>query len=524
MSTDFKSYDEMPYTSYAFADSHPSRLHAVAQVFGLTAAPLENARVLELGCASGGNLTPLALYYPSIQLVGVDYSSVQIDDGIAIIEKIGLSNVQLKHMSITDITPDFGKFDYIICHGVYSWVPEDVQAAIMRVCHENLTDNGVAYISYNVYPGWKTHEIARDAMLFHTRNISDNRHEKVSHARGMIQYMHEMSTDGSMFRHIMNNESELIQNAQPYYIAHEFLETHNAPCYFSQFASRAQAHGLSYLGDTQLATMFVETLGDEHKQRLINASEGDQVMLEQYLDFLRNRSFRQTLLVKNTFAASLNRNINLEHLKKLALMLSLKRVETADPAAHQYENEHKQSITVYSATQQSALKILNSYCPNPIHYERLMQDIQHDIHQNFVEPELLSLIERLLIIGFIKPWSSVFTTPYTQINQDLPNHPQINALVAAHAIAAGHLTSHMHQNAPLNAVLTTLLPLLDGTRGIDELTQHVMMAVQQGQIQFQRHNTQESVTDAQEIEAEALFHTQRSIELLKNNGFLIQPT
>lgn len=523
MSADFKSYDEMPYTSYAFADSHPSRLHAVAQVFGLTAAPLENARVLELGCASGGNLTPLALYYPNMQLVGVDYSSVQIADGIAIIEKLGLRNVQLKHMSIADITPDLGKFDYIICHGVYSWVPAEVQDAIMRVCNDNLADNGVAYISYNVYPGWKTHEIARDAMLFHTRNISDAA-EQVSHARGMIQYMHEMSTDGSMFHHIMNNESKLIQNAEPYYIAHEFLETHNAPCYFSQFTSRAQAHGLSYLGDSQMATMFVETLGDEHKQRLINASGGDQVMLEQYLDFLRNRSFRQTLLVKNSFAASLNRNINLEHLKQLALMLSMKRVETADPAAHQYENERKQSITVYSATQQSALKILNSHCPNPIHYEQLMQDIQHDIHQNFVEPELLSLIERLLIIGFIKPWSTVFTTPYTQVNQAPPYHPHINALVAAHAIAAGHLTSHMHQNAQLNPALTTVLPLLDGTRNLDELTQHVIMAVQQGQIQFKRHNTEELLTNIQEIEAEALLHTQKNIESLKNNGFLIQPT
>ena len=140
------SYDEMPYTSYPFADTHPSRLAAIAQIFGLNPPALENARILELGCASGGNLTPLALYYPNMQLVGVDYSSVQVNEGIEAIKKLGLKNVELKHMSIADITPELGLFDYIICHGVYSWIPKEVQDAILRVCNENLVKNGVAYV------------------------------------------------------------------------------------------------------------------------------------------------------------------------------------------------------------------------------------------------------------------------------------------------------------------------------------------------------------------------------------------
>lgn len=518
------SYDEMPYTSYPFADTHPSRLAAIAQIFGLNPPALENARILELGCASGGNLTPLALYYPNMQLVGVDYSSVQVNEGIETIKKLGLKNVELKHMSIADITPELGLFDYIICHGVYSWIPKEVQDAILRVCNENLVKNGVAYVSYNVYPGWKTHEIARDAMLFHTRNIS-NPTEQVAHGRGMIQYMHEMSAEGSMFRQIMNHESALIQNAAPYYISHEFFETHNAPCYFNEFNSHAEAHGLTYLGDTYIGSMFVETLGDEHRQRLISVSEGQQVVLEQYLDFISNRTFRQTLLVKKEMGQSIKRTINKEYLKKLSYQCQANRIEnTPDlPAtAHKYETPQKRHAIVYSATQKSALQILSAHYPNPLSYDTLKSEIKAQTKNDFIEDELLNMLERLLIVAFISPLNSTFSTQYIGLSAPTPTHPSIDQKVRQHALATGHLTSHMHLHTPLNPVLNLLLPLLDGKHNIDQLIDALATAAQSNQINFQRQSTQEIITDPSEIQKEARSHTQNHIELLKNLGYLIQ--
>ena len=123
-------YDAQPYDSNAFYYSSPAHLRAAAYLYGIDTPPVANARVLELGCAAGGNLLPFACMYPNATAVGVDLSEVQVNQGKELIERMGLTNLQLHAMSITDITPEFGIFDYIIVHGVFSWVPPEVRDAI----------------------------------------------------------------------------------------------------------------------------------------------------------------------------------------------------------------------------------------------------------------------------------------------------------------------------------------------------------------------------------------------------------
>ena len=117
------SYDKVPYFSQAYAQSHPDRLAATAKLFGMTPAPLGDCRVLELGCASGGNLIPMAVQLPGSSFLGIDLSVRQIADGKAIVEQLQLRNIELRQMDITAVDSSLGKFDYIIAHGVYSWVP-----------------------------------------------------------------------------------------------------------------------------------------------------------------------------------------------------------------------------------------------------------------------------------------------------------------------------------------------------------------------------------------------------------------
>lgn len=520
--TDFVSYDELPYASYPFADSHPSRLAGIASIFGLNPVGIENARVLELGCASGGNLTPMAFYFPNAHFVGVDYSSVQINEGIQTIQKLGLRNVELKHMSVTQINPDFGLFDYIICHGVYSWVPTEVQDAILRVCRENLTDNGLAYVSYNVYPGWKTHEIARDAMLFHTRNIS-NLAEKVPHGRGMIEYMQQTSAENSTFRQIMNHELNMIQNAEPYYIAHEFLEAHNSPNYFKDFNARVEAQGLTYLGDSQLPSMFVETLGAENKSRLLNVCEGEQVLLEQYIDFITNRTFRQTILVKAKLASSIERSLNNANLKKIAYQCLATRTESSElpPNAEKYEaNNGNRNVMVYTPTQKATMSVLKNAWPNPMSYDELKNQVTDQNKAHFIERELLQLLEQLLIAGFISPWNNTFGTQYSI--DKMPEQPKITPLVAQYAQCTNQLVSHLHQSLQSNLVMDILLPLLDGNHDTNALVDAVRHAAANNQINFESQSTKEIMTDPAELEKEIRVHVQNNIETLKNSGFIIQ--
>jgi 2-polyprenyl-3-methyl-5-hydroxy-6-metoxy-1,4-benzoquinol methylase len=159
------SYDEVPYESHPYPQTHPSRLAAVATLFGLRPPAVETARVLELGCAAGGNLTPVAEAFPKATLLGVDASARQIGDGQRFVERLGLSNLTLKHANILDLGPDLGTFDYIICHGVFSWVQTPVQEKILDICAKHLSPSGIAYISYNTYPGWHMRGMIRDRRI-----------------------------------------------------------------------------------------------------------------------------------------------------------------------------------------------------------------------------------------------------------------------------------------------------------------------------------------------------------------------
>src|SRR5438094_55973 len=139
-----RSYDQVPYPSFAFPFTHPSRLAALARLAGLDAPPLEQCRVLELGCARGGNVIPMAAQLPHARFLGIDLSPVQIDAANQTIRALGLANIELRRMDILDVTATTGEFDYIIAHGVWSWVPPVVREKILAILAQNLAPDGIA--------------------------------------------------------------------------------------------------------------------------------------------------------------------------------------------------------------------------------------------------------------------------------------------------------------------------------------------------------------------------------------------
>ena len=116
-------YDELPYDSRPSRRSHPAHIAMIAQLLGLTPSPPMRANILEIGCASGAHIIPLAAQYPDARFVGVDLSAAQIATGLARIERHGLRNIELIRGDLVEFSPGRETFDYILCHGVYSWVP-----------------------------------------------------------------------------------------------------------------------------------------------------------------------------------------------------------------------------------------------------------------------------------------------------------------------------------------------------------------------------------------------------------------
>lgn len=304
------SYDDLMYESGAFPQTAINNLEARARMMGLKPAAAAKAKVLELGCSMGGNIITQALYYPDAEFVGIDLSGRQVAQGNAIIEKMGLKNVRLEEKDILTIDESFGKFDYIIVHGIWSWVPDAVKDKIFSICRNNLTEHGIAYISYNVYPGWKRQEQLREIMYFAGRDVLEEPLE--ARTRKGLDALKALAE-------ILENDKGLggsgklpaiqkILNQNTYYVAHEYMEIFNDPIYVNGFIEWANRHRLAYIGDTDLHVSFVSWMAEHTRERILSLAGGDYIAKEFYSDILSDRQFRRSLLCREEVGDTVRRD------------------------------------------------------------------------------------------------------------------------------------------------------------------------------------------------------------------------
>jgi len=372
------SYDAVPYSVGAFPQTRPDRLATIATLFGLRPAPPGRCRVLELGCAAGGNIIPMALADPASQFVGIDLSARQIEDGRATARELGLRNIDLRALSITDVPADFGQFDYVLCHGVYSWVPPAVQAKILDVCSKHLAPQGVAYVSYNCYPGWHARGAIREMLWYHTEQYADPA-VRVRAARGLLAFLAKAAPGvtaeggyGALIRH----ELALLLMTPDTYLLHEHLEEFNEPLYFHQFAGRAAGHGLQYLGEAQISAMVAGRFGPEVEQTL-RAISSDLLHMEQYMDFLRNRMFRQTLLchadLKPDYALRAE-SVSQFYVSSAAKPVSESPNLAAADRAEQFAHPGAPTLTTRDPLMKAAMVVLAERSPLPVHFAKLVEE------------------------------------------------------------------------------------------------------------------------------------------------------
>src|SRR6266567_8093421 len=148
------SYDRVHYPAKPYHVTRPDHLELFGWLFGMRPRPADEARVLEIGCGTGENVLLAAECFPRARFVGVDLSPSQIDAGRRTQAALGLDNVELRSFDLTRIDAEFGEFDYIVAHGVYSWVPAPVREALLEVMRQRLAPQGIAFVSANVKPGW----------------------------------------------------------------------------------------------------------------------------------------------------------------------------------------------------------------------------------------------------------------------------------------------------------------------------------------------------------------------------------
>lgn len=306
-------YSELGYKSMPFPYTTPATLEAYAALVGVSAPNPNTARVLELGATYGGNIISQALFNPDATFVGIELSQEQVEKGNELIAKAGLTNVSLVQSDIASIGSEIGIFDYIIAHGVYSWVDDDVKDALLRLIDEHLVEDGIAYVSYNTYPGWHTMEEVRQLMMFSNRDKAQFNHkEKVLHGKtigsivgSQILKYDNLKERNSKFLGALRS----VMQKDEYYVGHDHLEPNNDPVYFYQFNNHLADHNLAYLCDADLTLSMVRSFDVDIADTLDKLAPNDHVNQEQYLDFMLDTTFRKSIICKAKHAESVTYDI-----------------------------------------------------------------------------------------------------------------------------------------------------------------------------------------------------------------------
>ncbi|KAJ6645024.1 hypothetical protein Bhyg_00225 [Pseudolycoriella hygida] len=503
-------YEEVAYESYPYPFTTPYHLYTLAVLFGMKPTNVETARILELGCSSGGNLIPHAINYPKAHFVGIDLSKVQIDAANIHKKNLELENLEFLHCPITDINEELGKFDYIICHGIFSIASSHIQEKILEISSKNLAENGIAYISYNTLPGWNMVRTIREMMLYHGEMFSSVQ-DKIAQARSLLEFVNASLKDvNSPYSEILKNEASFLALQPDHYLRYEYLAENNTRYYFHEFMTKAKKNSLQYLSDCHISTMYLGNMPPKVAERLKEIN--DIVRTEQYLDFITNRRFRATLLCHDNI--KLNRMINNEDITKFNLIFNIiPEKSLAEINLHSTEEEkffyngNKDSgINTSSPYMKALFYTFSENINNPISFEKLTISASKKLDGKKlpeIKAELIKNAMRLVLQGFI---TITFEGNRNQINFE---QPTASRFILYQVLNTPNMwvTNLRHELIMIDSFEKFSLQYMDGKHTKKQIVEAMVQHIKNGELIANRQ--EQKVENVEEIitELEGLLET-----------------
>lgn len=243
-------YDQLPYRSQPIEWTAPERLALASLLHGGPVPDLRTCRVLELGCSDGSNLLPLAFYRPNATFVGIDGAASAITSAKQRQQALQLTNIEFLQADFLSVQSQLsGQFDFIIAHGVFSWVPDAVRDALFEVCREHLAADGLLYLNYNTQPGWNVRGMVRDYLLAQADDQLPLLQQALNAQQAAARMAQALATESHPYSQLMASEFQFVCDNHPSYIAHEFLAPHNRAYWRSDFLALASRFGLYAVAD-----------------------------------------------------------------------------------------------------------------------------------------------------------------------------------------------------------------------------------------------------------------------------------
>lgn len=468
------TYDAVPYPSKFFLQTHPDRLAAAGLLYGMHPAPVESCRVLEIGCGNGSNLISHAYGLPHSHFVGIDLSQIHIDQAKAACGELELSNIEFRQMDLMEMTvEDFGRFDYITAHGLFSWVPDIVQKKVLQLFSELLEPNGIGYISYNAYPGAYAREMVRSVMRYHTREIEEP-NEKVDRAVSLLGTLAKNATEPEVYQRILQFEFRRHQQHDTADIFHDDLGDCYRPFYFHEFASMLAKNGLQFVSEAELHASSRQGVAPEYSELL--DSLNDPIEREQYLDLLRGRVFRQTFFCRSDI--ELDREPQAAVMEKIFLSSSLRPIEPlqdiGEPQAQKFANAKGHSMQIDHPLTKAALAYLGEIWGRSIKTGELLDAARKIVENAGGGSEDWNRefeTARIILLQIAHASDLIELHAYApNARQDAENKPKINRLSRWQLRDADNVLTLLNKDLKLeDETAHHLLEIMDGTRNRDEI-------------------------------------------------------
>jgi SAM-dependent methyltransferase len=313
---------DMPYTFGFYKESAPNWLDWVALLRGSEPSPTVK-NVLELGCGQGYGLCVMAAANPDLNFIGVDFNPEHIAHARSLVRRTGLKNAVFHEgdfvsMAETDLL--WSECDYVVAHGILSWVNFEVRHAIFKIIDKCLSPGGLGYFSYNALPGWlATHPVQHIMRQYADRTgINSISFESALNILNSLK-----DANAAVFRVQPGLVSRLEQlqkhpKDQSNYLYHEYFNGAWSLFYSTQVAEEASVGKLRFLGSATLPDNYDGMLPENMRKVLDSAP--DPAMRELFKDLLINQSFRRDVLVRGQAPVWAGEQLNLLNQRMVTLL------------------------------------------------------------------------------------------------------------------------------------------------------------------------------------------------------------
>jgi protein-L-isoaspartate O-methyltransferase len=323
-------YETRAYPAMSHPLSDPAVSSVAALLGGLRTARPSAARILEIGCCSGLNLIPLALRWPHSRFTGIDLAESSILQARELAETAGARNVEFLAADLRTFDPGPEPFDFIIAHGFFSWVPDEVKSALLDFCARRLAPNGIATVSFNLEAGWKP----RFPVIEKTRAILQAGAGDLMSALAILRTVTEPDSPEVAIIDDMLAKGEEI-------LAFDDFGPVNDPWPLDRFIHAAGSAGLRWLGESDPGQNFPRSLDDSTIDELRRRFP-DPLAFQNAADAVAGRTFRSGVLCRED--APVEARVSMERMFEIAVRfdasagdsLEKRMIEMSDLASFDY--------------------------------------------------------------------------------------------------------------------------------------------------------------------------------------------